>query len=96
METEQKPDYDKMIAEIPVRTKIKVGIEMSMIDLITRMGYREDKMWDDSENDKLTILMTCAKELSDRMFKDYYLPLQEENIRLKEELTKLHTSKPAK
>ena len=35
--------FEKIVKEIPLKTRIKVANEMAFINLIVELGYREDK-----------------------------------------------------
>lgn len=58
-----------LISEItkqtPLETRLKVLNEMMFIDLLTEMGFREDKMWTEDENEQLSKLCDLAKKLTD-------------------------------
>lgn len=67
--------YDKIILEIPIEIQIKVSNEMAFINLLTELGYREDKSWGDDEQHILDILGECAeKHTKDqlKMFESYH------------------------
>ena len=55
---------------IPLKTRIEVSNEMAFINLITELGYREDKMWTDDENELLSKLCVLAQEHTDSILKD--------------------------
>jgi len=55
---------DKVLSEVPLITKLKVNNEIALIELLTEMGYRENKTWSNDENEKLSILVRRAEELS--------------------------------
>jgi len=60
-----KNQIEKMIKEIPLKIRLKVSNEMAFMDLITELGYREDKMWDESDekdNEIFNKLMKLARE----------------------------------
>ena len=61
-------DLNKLFKEIPLETRIKVLCEASFIDLITELGYREDKMWSDDEQEQLEKLMLGAKKMTNDIF----------------------------
>jgi len=75
---EHKPDFEAMIDNMPVENKMKVENEMAFIDLITYLGYRENKMWTVDEDPILHKLCAKAKELADKQHKAHVLPLQSE------------------
>lgn len=62
--------FEKIVKEIPLKTRIKVANEMAFINLIVELGYREDKMWSDDENELLSRLCGLAKEHTDSILKD--------------------------
>lgn len=47
-----------------LRSNTRVTIEIGMIDMLTRAGYRPDKMWSEDEFKQLGILMDCAGEVA--------------------------------
>jgi hypothetical protein len=55
----------EILKQTPLETRLKVLNEMMFIDLITEMGFREDKMWTEEENDQLSKLCNLAKKLTD-------------------------------
>ena len=61
---------DKLVKEIPLKTRIKISNEMAFINLIVELGYREDKMWTDDENELLGKLCSLAQKHTDRILKD--------------------------
>ena len=63
--------YKKMVKEIPLKTRIKVNTEMAFIDLITKLGYRENKMWTNDEDELLGRLCGLAEELSINLIKEF-------------------------
>lgn len=54
---------------VPLKTRIKVSNEMAFINLIVELGYREDKMWTDDENELLDKLSVLAQEHTDSILK---------------------------
>lgn len=56
---------EKIRAKTPLKTKIRVKCEMSFIDLLTELGYREDKAWTPDEDEKLNKLIKSASKLTD-------------------------------
>ena len=56
---------EKIVKEIPLEIRLKVSNEMAFISLITDLGYRKDKMWDENDkvdNEIFCKLMKLAKE----------------------------------
>jgi hypothetical protein len=62
--------FKKLLKEIPLKTRLKVSNEMAFINLIVELGYREDKMWTDDENELLAKLCGLAKEHTDSVLKE--------------------------
>lgn len=54
----------RLLKKIPLEIRLKVSTEMAMIDLLTEMGYREDKAWTEEEDEKLHILVQAAERLT--------------------------------
>lgn len=56
----------KLLDETSLETKLRILNEMSFIDILTKLGYREDEMWTDSPEDdkKLKIICDEAKKLA--------------------------------
>ncbi|MFW6243138.1 MAG: hypothetical protein ACOC2W_03170 [bacterium] len=52
------------LKNIPLETRLNVLNEMSFINLITKIGYREEKYWTEDEKDKRIIISNFAKELT--------------------------------
>ena len=55
---------DKILKSIPLKNRFEVSIQMTFIDLLTKLGYREDKSWTDEEDNKLRKLRSLAEKLS--------------------------------
>tara|TARA_Y100000389_G_scaffold93943_1_gene90564 strand:+ start:1552 stop:1791 length:240 start_codon:yes stop_codon:yes gene_type:complete len=55
---------------IPLKNRIRVSNEMAFINLITELGYRENKMWTDDENELLSNLCVLAQKHTDIILKD--------------------------
>ena len=66
----EKDFIKKAMKQIPLSTRLDVLIEMSIIDIITKLGYREDKYWTDDENDKLSKIIKLSKELRKDILKE--------------------------
>ena len=62
--------FKKILKETPLKTRLKVANKMAFINLIVELGYREDKMWTDDENELLDKLCGLAKEHTDIILKD--------------------------
>jgi hypothetical protein len=59
---EEQFNFKEMTKSVPLKNRLKVCTEMSFINLIVELGYREDKMWTDDENELLGKLMKLANE----------------------------------
>jgi len=66
----------KLISEIPLSTSLKVINQMAFIDFLTEMGFREDKMWTDKEDDFLEQLSTFSTKHTEHIIR----VLNEHNI----------------
>lgn len=60
----KNPLIEKILKETPLETRLKVDIELAFINLLTELGYRENKVWEDDEEDKLQRLFELANELT--------------------------------
>lgn len=49
---------------MPLETTLQVTIEAAFINLITELGYREDKEWTSDENPQMFKLIDLAEDLS--------------------------------
>ncbi len=47
---------EKILRETPLSIRLKVSNEMAFIMLLTKLGYREDKMWDERDEKEMKIL----------------------------------------
>lgn len=56
---------ERLMANMPLETELRVSTEMSFINLLTELGFREDKMWTPDEDELLSKLMKLAHELTD-------------------------------
>jgi hypothetical protein len=54
---------DKLLKETPLETRLRVSFQMSFINLITELGYRESKMWGSDEDETLKKLCDLAENL---------------------------------
>lgn len=60
--TRHKPsDFTESIS---LETTLQVTIEAAFINLITELGYREDKEWTSDENPQMLKLIDLAEDLS--------------------------------
>jgi hypothetical protein len=55
---------NEILKKVPLSTRLKVANQLAMIELLTTMGYREDKSWGEEEDEKLKILTKAAQELA--------------------------------
>lgn len=56
---------DQILNNVPLETKVKVATEMAFINLITELGYRENKAWDEGNEEDMRVLKkltSLAKE----------------------------------
>ena len=53
--------------DIPLEITIKVSVEMAFINLIHQLGYREEKVWSESEDELLGKIIRLANIQSDRI-----------------------------
>ena len=59
-----------LTSKIPLDVRLRVSTQMGFINLITELGYREDKMWSDEEDDVLNKLIDLANELAEDHLKE--------------------------
>lgn len=81
---------ERIMAKMPLETELKVSTEMTMMVLLSELGYREDKMWGPDEMDKLIKLNEIAEKLTqrhlehiDKWIKDGNRPFYSESKRKK-------------
>ena len=60
----------KLLEDIPLKTRLKVLNEMAFIDLITELGYREEKMWSDEEDELLSKLCKLALKHTENILEE--------------------------
>ena len=48
----------------PLEIRLRVTTEMAFISLLTELGYREDKMWTEEEDEILTKLCLFSKKVT--------------------------------
>lgn len=63
-------NFTKTLKEVPLDIRLNVINEFAFIDLITELGYREEKAWTDEENETLSRLMNLAKKLTLRTLQE--------------------------
>jgi len=61
---------DRIRKRTTLKTRLKVLNQMGFIDLITELGYREEKMWTDEEDPLLQKLCDLADIHTDRCLKN--------------------------
>lgn len=61
---------EKIQNRTTLKTKIKVLNEIAFINLIVELGYREDKMWTDEENELLSKIIILAKKHTNNIIKE--------------------------
>jgi len=59
----------KLLKETSLQIRLEVDNEFAFINLITELGFREDKMWEECEDPMLCKLMNLAHELAKRQIK---------------------------
>ena len=59
-----------ILADIPLRTRLIVSNQIAFINLITELGYREDKPWGDDENEMLQKLCELAIKHADDILEE--------------------------
>lgn len=62
--------YKQLVKEIDLKTRMKAHTEIAFIDLITKLGYRPDKMWTEDEQPLLSKLCGLALELSEELVEE--------------------------
>ena len=55
--------------KISLKNRLYITNFMTMIDVIVEAGYREDKGWDDSEDEQILIISEHAKKLTKEQLK---------------------------
>ncbi len=63
--------FEKRIKEIPLEIRLNVLNQMVFIDLLTEMGYREDVMWTEAEDEKLKILCESAEKATQEQIETF-------------------------
>jgi hypothetical protein len=58
----QENIISELCKKIPLETRLTVSNEMAMIDLLTELGFRDDKMWTKEEDPMLEKLCNLAKK----------------------------------
>ena len=55
---------------VPLKTRLETIIEFGFIDLLVKLGYREDKEWDEEEQEKLRVLYKTSSKLAKEQLKE--------------------------
>lgn len=61
---------DRIMKRTKLSIKLKVLNEMAFIDLLSELGYRENKGWTSEEDEILQKLMDAAKKHTERQIKE--------------------------
>jgi hypothetical protein len=69
---DEEINFSEIIKNIPLKTRIKVATEMAFIELITELGYRENKAWTESESDTHVKLCNEAKKHTEHTLEIFY------------------------
>jgi hypothetical protein len=56
---------DRMMKNMPLKTRLKVSIEMFLINFLTDAGFREDKFWGDDDDSLLKKICKHAEKMAD-------------------------------
>lgn len=56
--------FRKLVKKVPLKIRLQVSIEMEFINLITKLGYREDKVWGDDEEHIRKKISSMATKLA--------------------------------
>lgn len=65
-----KINFDDIIKNIPLRTRIRVINEMELIDALTELGFREDRSWGDDEQELLNKIIEHSSKHTDYIMKE--------------------------
>lgn len=57
----------RILKKVPLEIRLRVNIQMGMIDMLTEAGYREDKMWGADEDVQFGKIYECAEKLAKRL-----------------------------
>jgi len=55
---------------IPLKTRIQVANEISFINIIHELGYREDKVWTKDDEDILNKILELAAKHTENILKE--------------------------
>lgn len=53
---------EKILKETPLKTRLKVSTQMAFISLLSELGYRENKMWSEDEEETLNKLFNLPED----------------------------------
>ena len=62
--------FEEILKDIPLDIRFRVASEFAFIDLITELGYREEKMWTKEEDAQLQKLMKLVEKHKDDLLKE--------------------------
>lgn len=63
-------DFNEIIKETDLFTRLKVDNEMAFISLLTELGFRGDKSWTPDEDELLSNLLRIAKEHTEHQIEE--------------------------
>ena len=64
-------DIKEMMKKIPLSTRFRVANQMAFISLLTELGYREDKMWTQDEDEVINKLYGLADKHTADLFDEW-------------------------
>lgn len=62
--------FHEVLKSTPLKTKIKVINKVAFITLLTKLGLRENKVWEDAENEMLDKLTKFSDRHTKRILKE--------------------------
>jgi hypothetical protein len=65
------PSISEIYRKMPLRTRLKVTAELAFIDLITELGYRENKPWGEDEEVAREKISSLAESLADNQILEF-------------------------
>jgi len=60
-------NFEEFTKDIPIDIQVTTTITMTFIDLITKLGYRENIPWGNDENAQIHLISTTSKDLADEI-----------------------------
>ncbi len=60
-----------LLKDMSLKSRLKVDFEMTFITLLSELGYREDKMWTEDEDEILSKLVGLAEEAAESTIKTF-------------------------